>query len=121
LFRVIALLEQRSMAGETEQVPSIMHKLMHIHAIEDSGSPLLHTDEVDADQEQQAGEDDPRQDFANRNCDRGRDGKRLGYGHNSGSLISARFGFTAAPGFILSRKCQSAERQKHWQVQRLAF
>jgi hypothetical protein len=39
-------------AGEAEQVPTVMHELVHV-AVEHSGSPLLYTNKVDAEKEQQ--------------------------------------------------------------------
>ncbi len=55
------------MAGETQQVATVMHKLMHVHAFEHGRRALLGADEVNREQQQQAAEDRPGQDFAQGN------------------------------------------------------
>src|SRR5580693_5720962 len=51
-------------AGEAEQMAAIVHELMHVHALDDRSRTLLRADEIDAEQANEAGENDPGQQFA---------------------------------------------------------
>jgi hypothetical protein len=46
---------------------AVVHKFMHVHALEDVGRALFGADKIDAEQQQKAGKDDPRERFAERN------------------------------------------------------
>src|SRR5262245_37347484 len=67
-------------AGEAEQVPSVVHELMHVHAGDDGGGPLLDPDEIERQHEQDA-EDQPGGDRAHRNRDRRRARVQNDIGH----------------------------------------
>jgi hypothetical protein len=44
-------------AGETEQMPPVMHEFVHIHAADERSGALLGSDEIDRQQKKKAGED----------------------------------------------------------------
>jgi hypothetical protein len=46
-------------AGEAEQVPTVVHELVDIHTIEHSGSALFYADKINAENDQQSTEDCP--------------------------------------------------------------
>src|ERR1700761_1344588 len=78
----------RSVAGEAKQMTAVMDELVHIHAAEHRGRPLLDADEIEPDHEQQAAENRPGQDFAHRDGNRSGDGKGRGNGHSK--LLESR-------------------------------
>src|SRR5215467_5119490 len=61
--RLLTMGEARLVAGEAEQVPSVVHELMHVHAGDDGGGALLDPDEIER-QHEQGAEDQPRGDLA---------------------------------------------------------
>ena len=58
--------------GEAEQMPPIVHELVHIHALYDRCGAFFSTNEVYSQNAEQSGKNDPGQNFANRK------GKRSG-------------------------------------------
>jgi len=60
------------MAGESEQMPSVVDELVDIHSADEGRRALLRADEVNRQQENETGENRPRQQLANRD---NRDGK----------------------------------------------
>src|SRR3984957_3319121 len=55
----------RLVAGEAEEMAAVVHKFMHIHALDDRSRALLRADEIDAEQANEAAENDPGKHFAN--------------------------------------------------------
>ena len=70
------------MAGKAEQVATVVHEFMHIHAANDRGGAFLGTDEIDSQDAKQPCKDDPRQHVAQRK------GKRPAAGTNTAVVIS---------------------------------
>src|SRR5579872_4941455 len=56
-----------SVTGKAEKMPSVVHEFVHIHAADERGCSLLGADEIDRNQQNQAGENRPRQPFAEGN------------------------------------------------------
>ena len=54
-----------SVAGEAEQMAAVVHEFMHVHALDDRSRAFLRADEIDAEQANKAGENDPGKQFAN--------------------------------------------------------
>jgi len=75
-------------AGEAQDMAGVVHEFMHIRAVEQGCRPLLKANEIDAKQEQQAGEDRPGQNIAER--DRNRLDTRMHYCGHSGKLLRFR-------------------------------
>src|SRR4029077_2926190 len=65
-----------SVAGEAEQMPSVVQELVHIHAADKRGRALLGPDEIERQKQEKAGEYCPGQNFADRDGRRQRRGKR---------------------------------------------
>src|SRR6266851_3855500 len=71
-----------SVAREAEQVPAIVHELVHVVPADQGGGALLGADEVEEQQAQHGGEDRPRHDLPHRDADR----DRLGAGGRRGEV-----------------------------------
>jgi hypothetical protein len=69
------------MAGEAEQVAAVVHEFMHVRALDNRGCALLRSNELDAEQANETGEDDPGKRFTDRDSDRAGRGSKCGSCH----------------------------------------
>src|SRR3569623_2256058 len=81
-IRNFVAMSDPSVAGEAEHVPAVMHEFVHPGAGDKRSSPLLRADEVERDQCQKTGEDDPRQQLAEREGLRQRLWRQSDIGHH---------------------------------------
>src|SRR5689334_12381524 len=68
--RIISVVLRRSVAGEAEEVATVVHELVDVVAVDDRRGALFGTDEVEEDQHEQATEDGVGEPLAHRDGDR---------------------------------------------------
>ncbi|EGJ73145.1 hypothetical protein STTU_0356 [Streptomyces sp. Tu6071] len=93
------------MAGETEQVPAVVHPLVDARAGEQRGGALLGADEVERDEHEEADEDRPWQHRADRQAKGGFGSGRRARNGRGGGLRHGK-----PPGELASRSMELRTR-----------